>query len=437
MRKAREKIVLACLKDYNIEDIYEHHVNSFCIGKRKASRASIIPKYQYLIHLIITKCKWSDKGECHLHTQFYRDSIFHDHYNEMLLNLSYMGLIHIGGYSVGKYSTTISLANWNIDYITSYNEDIIKWSKMKYKNLRNIKKFEETPFIKKYTESLSCLRLVRKDEALSLIDRTITDKQTQKYHHYKTFIEDFNEDELRIYRIDEQNRIYHILTSLPKILREFYNIKYELDIGNSHPLLLNHFLIKYYNIDIKIIKGYLYNNHYDVDVIHKSLIDNNIDVPKDVIQYMFKTTQGRFYDDFIEEFGDIERSEVKHKVFSQVFYSHITETYVTKFRMAFIDKYPNVWKAIKGFKIESNDRFPHLMMRFESRLFKEILSICWEKGYRVINLHDALILFDVEDNKNVGEEDLKSIIKNVYRKYCLYPTVKTEIDNTIRHNPTA
>ena len=63
----------------------------------------------------------------------------------------------------------------------------------------------------------------------------------------------------------------------------------------------------------------------------------------------------------------------------------------------------------------------------ESRLFREILCRCWERGYKAVHLHDALVLFDVEENKNVGEEELKSIIKDVYKKYGLYPTVKTEI----------
>ena len=427
MRKPREKIVLAYLKDYSIEDIYEHHIKSFCIGKRKASRMKLIPKYQYLIHLIITKCKWSDKGHCHLHTQFYRDGIFHDHYNEMLLNLSYLGIIHIGEYSVGEYSTTVSLVNWNIGYMTSYNKIIINWSNKKYKKMEKCKTFERTPFTDEYMKSLTCLRLVKKDEALSFIDDIIKDKQSHKYAHYKAHIDEFDVNDLRIFSIDKQNRIYHFLTSLPKTLRGFFNIKYELDVSNSHPLLLNNYLIKYYNININKLKGYNYNIHYDVEVIHKSLTDNNIDVPLDVLQYIIKTMQGKFYDDFIEEFGDIERSEVKKKVFSQVFYSHVSETYITKFRKAFEEKYPNVWKVIMGLKIASNDRLPHLMMMIESRLFREILCRCWERGYKVVNLHDALVLFDIEENKNVGEEDLKSIIKDVYKKYGLYPTIKTEI----------
>ena len=424
MRKPKEKIVLAYLKDYSFEDIYEHHINSFCIDKRKPSRMVLIPKYQYLIHIIITRCKWSDKGLCHLNAKFYRDKIFHDHYNDMLLNLSYMGIIHIGTYSIGHYSTAVSLMKWDFDYMTSYNQKIIGWSK---KSPSYINKVEDTPFTRKYMESLSCLRLIEKDKALNLINETFSNKQSHRYQYRLTCINEFNHKDLRIFKIDEQNRIYHFLTSLPKELREFYNIKYELDIANSHPLLLNNFLIKHYNIPINVIREGIHIYHYDVEVIQKSLIYNNIDVPNDVIKYLMKTMQGTFYDDFIEDFGDIERSEVKHKLFANVFYSHVNETYVTKFRKAFIEKYPNVWSIIQSLKKDTDDKLPHMMMSVESQLFKSILQECWRRGYRVVNLHDALIVFDVDENKNVTIEELTSIIKDVYNRSMLFPTVKVEI----------
>lgn len=423
MRKARERVVLAYLKEFKVEDIYEQHINSFCIGKRKVSRSVLIPKYQYLIHVIITRCKWSDKGHCHLNARFYRDKIFHDHFNEMLLNLSYMGIIHIGTYSVGEYSTAISLMKWDLGYMTSYHKKIIKWSKIK----PNVNKVDETPFTKKYMQSLSCLRLTREDDAMELIERTCHDKQSHCYQYRKACIKEFNPNELRIYKIDKQNRIYHFLTSLPKELKEFFNIKFELDIANSHPLLINYYLIKKYNISLKVIREGIYIYHYDVEVIHKSLIDNDIDVPYDVVKYLFNTMRGTFYDDFIGEFGDIERSEAKHKLFAHVFYSHLTDSHVTRFRKAFIEKYQNVWKVIHDLKRYTDDRLPHLMMSFESRLIRLVLEECWRRGYRVVNIHDALIVLHVEENMDVTVDELKSIIETVFHRSMLYPSVKVEM----------
>ncbi len=424
--KKNTKIIIAYLKDYSIDDIYEHHISSFC-SDSKPSKTILMHKYQYLLHTIITRCKMNDDGVCHLNAQFYRDRIFHDHWNDMLLNLSYMGIICIGCYEVGKYSTSITLMKWNIGYLTSYNVKFIKWAKVEAERRRVLEHVEASPFTKRYMESLTCLRLNRKDDALVYIDDTITDKLTHSYQYHRACIDDFNEDDIRIYNIDEQGRVYHYLTSLPRSLREFFNIKFELDISNSHPLLLNHYLIKYYNIPLDIIREATALYHYDVEKLMEHLKTNKLDVPCDVLEYIIKTQGGTFYDDFDGEFGDMERSEVKKRVFAQVFYSHITDRYVSKFCKAFVDKYPNVWKVIRGLKKVTDDKLPHTMMRAESMLFRLILNKCWDRGYKVVNLHDALVVFDVEANECVTAGELTAIIEQVYHRFGLFPSVKVEI----------
>ena len=429
MMKKNAKITIAYLKDYSIADMYDNHVLSFCSDKPKPSKTILMHKYQYLLHLIITRCKMNDDGVCHLNVQLYRDHIFHDHYNDMLLNLSYMGVICIGCYEVGKYSTTITLMKWNIGYMTSCNVKFIKWAKVEAERRKKSEQVESTPFTKNYMESLTCLRLTRKDDALVYIDDTIKDKQTHSYQYYRACIDDFKKSDIRIFKIDEQGRVYHHLTSLPRSLREFFNIKLELDISNSHPLLLNHYLIKYYNIPLDIIREAKAQYHYDVEKLSERLKTNGLDAPSDVLEYIIKTQMGTFYDDFIGEFGDMERSEVKKRVFAQVFYSHITDRFVSKFCKAFIRKYPNVWKVIRGMKLVTDDKLPHTMMRAESMLFRLILNKCWDRGYKVVNLHDALVVFDVEANKHVTAEELATIIEQVYHRFGLYPSVKVEIGN--------
>ena len=374
MKKNTPKIIIAYLKDIPLETICERHILSFSDGKRKPSKTILMHKYQYLLHVIITRCKQSDEGHCHLNAQFYRDHIFHDHWNDMLLNLSYLGIIHIGTYSVGKHSTTITLMKWNVGYMTSHNVKFIKWARVEADRRKMFEQVEVTPFTRKYMESLTCLRLTRKDDALVYIDETIADKQTHSYQYHRSCIDDFKESDIRIYKIDEQGRIYHHLTSLPRSLREFFNIKYELDISNSHPLLLNHYLVKYYSIPSNIIREAKAQYHYDVEVVSNILKHNEIDVPLDVLEYIIKTQRGTFYDDFVSEFGDMERSEVKKRVFAQVFYSHITDSYVSKFCKSFIRKYPNVWKVIRAMKVSTDDKLPHTMMKAESLLFRLILK---------------------------------------------------------------
>lgn len=425
--KNKQKLIIAYLKDYPIAEIYEHHVKSFCYDKAKPSTTILMPKYQYLLHVIITRCMQSDEGHCYLNAQFYRDHIFHDHWNDMLLNLSYMGIICIGCYEVGKHSTTISLMKWNVGFQTSYNVKLMRWARVEAERRKKHEQVEPSSFTRKYMKSLTCLRLSRKDDALAYIDENIKDKQTHSYQYHRSCIDGFNESEIRIYKIDEQGRVYHYLTSLPRSLREFFNIKYELDISNSHPLLLNHYLMKYYNIPLNIIKEAKAQYHYDVEKLLEVLRISKLDAPLDVLEYMVKTQRGEFYDDFITEFGDIERNEVKKKMFGQVFYSHVADKWIGRFCKAFIAKYPNVYKVIRQMKWSTDDKLPHLMMAMESRLFKVILEECWNRGYRVVNLHDALVMFDDKANEHVNVDELIAIIEQVYHRYGLFPSVKVEI----------
>jgi hypothetical protein len=303
----------------------------------------------------------------------------------------------------------------------------IKWAEVEAKRRKKKERVQNTPFTCKYIDSLTCLRLTRKEDALVYIDSVISDKQTHSYQYHKACVDNFKTDDVRIYKIDEQGRIYHYLTSLPRSLREFFNIKYELDISNSHPLLLNHYLAKYYSLSSDIIYKAQAQYHYDVEKLRKYLKDRDLDVPFDVLEYIIKTQSGTFYEDFMGEFGDIERSEVKKKLFGQVFYTHVTDRWIGKFCKAFVARYPNVFKIIKQMKLSTDDRLPHLMMTIESQLFKRILNECWDRGYKVVNLHDALVVFDVEVNKDVTVEEFKDIVEQVYRHFGLFPTVKLEI----------
>lgn len=430
-------ITLAYLTNIDIEYITDMHIAFTCDyeGKPKPSKTILKQKYQYLLHLIITKCKYHKDGICYLNTEFYRDHIFYDHFTDMVSNLSRLAIISLGDYVPCKHSTTICLMDWNIDYRTISNKKILKWMQIVLSDRKKkaaVPKYEVNKFTDYYNECLRCLQLTDKEGAQKYIIDNLTNKSEHKYHYYKACVDEFSSDKMGIYSIDEQGRIYHFLTSLPKELREYYNIRFELDIANSHPLLLNYYLIKYYNIPFNILL-FMYSNisyHYDGEYLTEMLKINNLeikDIPTDIIEYIAKTQHGKFYEDFISEFGNIERNEVKKKVFSQIFYSHIDAPFVSKFCKAFIKKYPNVWKVIRKLKAETEDKLPHLMMKLESTLFKPIMEECWHRGWKVVNLHDALIVFDVKENEAVEVKELKAIIEEQYNKYHLLPTIKLEI----------
>lgn len=431
--KKLKSTTLAYLTDIDIDYIVDMHIayHTDFEGKPKPSITIIKQKYQYMLHLIITKCKYNKDSICYLNEELYRDHIFYDHFTDMISTLSRLAIISLGSYQPQKHSTEICLVDWNIGYKTSYNLNFLKWMEAERMNKYTFPRYECNKFTDYYNHCLTCLHLTDKDGALKYVDNKFKNHSEHRYHYYLSCINDVEQMNRGIYNIDEQGRIYHFLTSLPRELRQFYNIRFELDIANSHPLLLNYYLIKYYNIDYSLL-NYLYRNilyHYDGEYLTECLKINNIEIeeiPKDVIEYIAKTQHGKFYDDFISEFGDIERSEVKKKVFSQVFYSHLDDPFVSKFCKAFQMKYPNVWRVIHQLKVETKDKLPHLMMKTESTLFKPIIEECWRRGWKVVNLHDALIVFDVKENDTVEIKELKTIIETEYNKHNLLPTIKSE-----------
>lgn len=454
-----KSLILNCFADYKVDDIVNQHVDMVMkphgtidfnhyddngiwmpipievpSEKVKPQHGNLKVKYMYLIHLIISTCKGSHKNACYLRSEIYR-SIFGHHFGDMLTNLQHMGLISIGNYTPTVSSRPISVENWNIAYMTTYNVRIVELDEKvkRYREEgRNANRYEKNGFSDKYNECLSKLNITDKKSALKFIDDVFTEngeeKNSHKYFYWKSCIEDF-EDNPQIKSIDKNGRIYHWLTNLPSSLRQFFNIRYSLDVHNSHPLLFSHFLKEYYNISNNILYNLsLVISHYDGKELRKMLKHNGIDIPKDipndVLQYINRVSNGMFYDDFVVIDG-FTRQEIKEHMFGEVFYTHKKNSRGLEFAKLFVQMYPNVWHVIRHIRKESHDNLPNMMMTVEAKLFREILEECWHRGMVVINLHDALEILDVEAN-SFGPNDVISIMVDKYRRHGLYPSISKE-----------
>ena len=238
---------------------------------------------------------------------------------------------------------------------------------------------------------------------------------------------------MKIYSIDAQNRIYHYLTSLPKELKPLFNIKYQLDIANSHPLLFSKYLIDIYKIDSQTLKiiynikreEYINNLHNVTELLCNKLNTSDLCVPIDILRYIYVCSKGMMWDDFAAIFDEFTRDEVKVKAFKEIFYPKQDFTEHTAFGKKFIELYPNVYQAIR--ELKKSTKLPILMMKFESRLMREILNICYEQGWKVVHIHDAIIVLDVNANSSVEPIQIKHIINDIYRRYLLHPTIHCEL----------
>lgn len=429
--------------------------------KSKPNRSILYHKFLFLLNLIITKCIRSKENSIQLNSTRLEDVLGND-YCYMLDTLHDMKIIYLSAYyEVGKYCRPIKLLNWNIKKETLPNIKVIKYldkwkaltqkAKSSYNKIEIIPSFndkgelilnqkdkrkiskEDIDFIENYNNVLSYLNMkYSKEDSIDYVNSLFSSHDNHRYYYYLNCIEEYSKNKNKIYSIDEQDRIYHCLTSLPKKLKPLFNIKYQLDIANSHPLLFSRILINKYKIDNSILKiiynikreEYIDNIHCTTEFFCKILNNNYIGVPIDIIKYIYVCSKGMIWDDFTTLFSEYTRDEVKVRAFKEIFYPKNNITPFTEFGKKFIEEYPNVYKTIR--EIKKVERLPLLMMKIESRIMRRILSVCFTNGWKVVNIHDALVILDVVDNNNADPLVFKKIINDIYRRYMLHPTIHYE-----------
>lgn len=426
--------------------------------KSAPRKAVLYHKFLFLSHLIITKCCESKDNKVQLHTERIKNVLGSD-YTYLIETLCSLGLITITStFVIGERCRYITLKDWNIKYESSPNLKVIeyltKWNELTDKSIafyssddvelkivfvdgklqiikqggKEISEYDKWLYAC-YNDSLSCLKLrVEKDGALGYIDTLFSDKNTHKYNHSRYKILSFDKKDLSITSIDKQDRIYNYLTNLKKELKPLFNIKYQLDIANSHPLLLCKLLINKYKIEDKILDIIYCRKGGDIDILHNvseqlynELEYKNIHIPIDVIRFIYACSNGLIWNELQSAFPELSREEIKNKAFAQIFYNERNIARYTAFGQRFIEVYPNVYSVIA----ETKDitKLPHLMMKVESRMIRKVLAECYKRGFKVISIHDAIIILNTPQNDSITPNDIIGIIKEIYHQAQLCPMV--------------
>lgn len=395
---------------------------------------------------------------------------------ELLRSLQQLGYIEIDGtyivgtsskhYKViGNIATTHSSNHTILKYINKTKE-LLKDAVLKRMATPEFKALYGDTFAETYIKNLNRFKI--KD--MKGFDKLVNRQRRIGKIHYYNFIKDSFNDDLKIFSIDSNNRIYHILTSLKRELKQYINIKYSIDCKNSHPLLFNYFIFNskgisielsylissiLFNIDYSFIYS-ISNNHYDIEKLCNILIDNNINksiiakFAPDELLYLWKTTTGRFWDDIVKEnSGRYKRSVVKKRMFAQVFYSKKEKDAL--FATQFKRDYPNVYNLIirwkeptkyedlndcllarnkavllngKTYTQNPETALPNIMMDLESEIFREVLKSLYRKRILAVHIHDAIVI--PETRAQVDVEKVESVIRDVYKKFGLHPTFSVD-----------
>lgn len=398
---------------------------------------------------------------------------------ELLKSLQQLGYIEIDGtYIVGTSSkhykvigniTTTHSSNHTILKYINKTKELLKDAVLKRMATPEFKALYGDTFAETYIKNLNRFKI--KD--MKSFDKLVNRQRRIGKIHYYNFIKDSFNDDLKIFSIDSNNRIYHILTSLKRELKQYINIKYSIDCKNSHPLLFNYLIFNSKGIStdlsylissilFNINYSYIYStslHHYDIEKLCNVLINNNIDksiiarFAPDELLYLWKTTTGRFWDDIVKEnSGRYKRSVVKKRMFAQVFYSKKEKDAL--FATQFKRDYPNVynliirWKEplkhddlkecllarnkavqIEGTALMSSQEtaLPNVMMDLESEIFREVLKSLYRKRIPAVHIHDAIVIPDTRATVDV--EQVESVMRDVYKKHGLHPTFSVDIYN--------
>ena len=425
-------------------------------NKSLPKKQILYKKYAFFIHRLIQRCKSNKEGNFTRFNSQTLQTVFGHVYIDMLKTLETLGIIKVSSSYIPSIQARLIELNSNLPTVSEmkYSSYIEEYSD---KMQQELKKYEQIQIQKiksemgdslydNFTKSLRMLKLVHRDEAEDYKERHhFISLKSKEYFNY--ILNEYDKGNFNILSVDKNLRIYSILTQSPRIFKNFLNIKFSIDIHNSHPLLFNKLIIERYNINDNILH-ILYNNLSNIDNSYysvskqlcKLLVNNGIDkekianIPNDIWEYIYKTSKGIFWDDFtrLDEFKRLLRSDIKVTLFREVFYSKTLTAKGKDFAKSFKKKYPSVYKLVKESKREDRTFLANQMMKIESSLFRNILAKLYAKQFKVLTIHDAIVVLDVKANAQCTPELVKSIIEKEYQLIDLLPDVSTDyytVDN--------
>ena len=339
--------------------------------------------------------------------------------------------------------------------------DIAKeeYEKMRAKAVEEVDTKYGKPFREHYVTSLRKISVEDEDGLFAYIDQQVKE-DPNKYYYYRFVVEGLKDKDKTITKVDRSGRIYHCLTNLERELKQYLNIDYMLDCKNSHPLLFNYFIFKYYNISfsssynivlhLKSISFILTDEpiHNVGKFIRKSLIDNNIEnasvarMKDDELEYVWLTSTGRLWDDIATR-HEMDRNEVKVQMFQEVFYSNTPYAYHWKeYAVEFKEQFPSVYKRIgmwkmrrqanevkvymegRGLKVDKpTTSLSVAMMDLEAQIFTRVLKRLYAKRWNAVHIHDCIVIPKDGNLNHPSIDQVRTIMEDVFKEFGLSPTL--------------
>lgn len=361
--------------------------------------------------------------------------LFGDKYKIMLEVLRKLGIITISG-SLNGNEYKLKKVNFqckNISEQSVYYPQIVRYESyvLQSRELEMSMKQKEAEeklgsLYKPYMDALCKLKCNTK-KMKQYIELHKNELSSIQYGYYTLLHDRYEQGGYVIQRVDDNNRIYTILTQTPShthSLLPFTNIKYEVDLSNCHPMLFNYIIMQYYHMLPKNAEKV--NNPFfsEVGTWKKS---STRKYPKDVEEYMELTSKGQFWDVLLTKYTGFSRKEIKPKMFGDVFYAKNLcisphQTYGKDFQKRF----PSIMKIIRRIRRYNKTILAQFLMQIESGIIQDAMKTLNNEGYIVLNIHDAIVVLDVVENKKLTEAHVKDVLLKSVRKYGLRANAKIE-----------
>lgn len=402
--------------------------------------------FDFLIHVLIERTKDKcilvyDEDVTRYETKYIwlsstmLHSLLGDKYVVMLYTLLHLGIIKRQG-TLDKKEYSLTNTNWESKSLP----DNSVYSSLLQRYESYIQKVQEEEKTKKLLEAKERLGDVYEPymEALTKLKcRSIPMRDYIKSHkdeftpiqydYYMWLYNRYEKGEYVIQKVDDNHRIYTILTQTPShfhSLLPFTNVKYEVDLSNCHPMLFNLNIMQYYHtLPSKVGK---IDSHffYTVGTWKKSKTKK---YPKDVEEYMHLTSTGKFWDELLNKYTGCSRKEIKPKMFADVFYAKNlricpNQTYGKDFQRRF----PTIMKIIRKIRHYNKTILANFLMQLESRIIQNAMGKLYDEGFVVLNIHDAIVVLDVPENKKLTEQHVKDVLLKSVQKYGLSANAKIE-----------
>ena len=317
----------------------------------------------YLIRESIEKCKEDSEAYIDINAKLIR-RVVGSSYRKMLDMLAYKRLIFL---KEGEWKINVSPMNneKNFSYTPSKyimieeDYDMIEVSRDFYNRLQKKRRIffdanesqkentnqEESPFIKTYKKNLKYLQLDKVTEFKAWTKDIKFQEKKKKYQERVQIIAEKMCDlkEKTHIKEDKRQRVYSLLTNMPKEMKQFTNRKFEVDISNCHPLLFNKLLqevMEYAQNQQDTNKLDLYNKDCDggclqptpilptnlrteelVQFVCKMLKNNKLQ--NEVLKYKGLTESGKIWEYFLQFSPNVSRQEIKKRMFSSIFYGNL------------------------------------------------------------------------------------------------------------------